>query len=70
MTARTWPHVPPAPVRRLPWRPRVPLSLLGDDALDVLRHLSRGALRRALEAEAALRDGSDRSGPRWHEAAR
>jgi hypothetical protein len=61
-----------APVRRLPFgRPaRVPLALLPDEALEALRYLARGALGRAVRREAALRDGSDRGGPRveWRPA--
>ncbi len=72
MSARTWPRIPPSPIRRLPWSSRVPLSLVDDDLLEVLRHVTRGRLRRAVEREARLRDGSDRSGPRvaWRLEAR
>jgi hypothetical protein len=56
---------------RLPRRLRfgrfrnVPISQLPDDALDLYAALlCPGPLRLALEEEVALRDGSDRSGPR------
>lgn len=58
--------VPQARTYRVPFgRPgRVPIPLLPDDALEALRYLARGALGRAVRREWALRDGSDRSGPR------
>ncbi len=48
----------------------MPLALLPDEALEALRYLARGALGRAVRREAALRDGSDRGGPRveWRPA--
>jgi hypothetical protein len=54
----------PSLPRRLPWS-RVPLALLNDELLELLVHLVHNRrLRVALEDEAALREGSDRSGPR------
>ncbi|MCM2256576.1 MAG: hypothetical protein NDJ94_13010 [Vicinamibacteria bacterium] len=55
-----------APIRRMPFGcpGRLPLPLVPDTELEVLRHVARGPLRRAVEREAQLREGSDRSGPR------
>jgi hypothetical protein len=52
--------------RRLPWPPRLPLAVAPDSLLELVAAIARrGPLLAAVQDELALREGSDRSGPRW-----